>query len=232
MFKKNKKIIILILTFLGVVILILVSLLYLPLINIDKYLISSLNNGTEAIENKDKIADYKNGYNFEKFSKEFYKEYKFVYTNYNPIELTITFVASNNCCDKNNDITVYHLKRKSITEFEIYSFAKVFIKNKTFQEAAELAQKYDLAQTNPDPANITVNPKPTQKEIDDAKEANKWLNNEEYLKAGQECVNNPDLIAKNLVQRCIYDLDKKFGKPLDPFLKQRYEGQSSSSSTN
>jgi len=132
-------------------------LIFYPLSKIPDMVIYGKNNSVKTLEDNKPIAEYKNGYNFEKVIKEFYSHYEFVYTNVNPINPTITLVYE----DKNKagvDFEIYKLQRKNLFEYQIYSRRFGYTRDYTYEQTLEFAKKQNLAENNPDPSKIVIKP--------------------------------------------------------------------------
>jgi len=76
---------------------------------------------------------------------------------FKPTYTLVYSYADENVNDRFN-IEVIQYERINIIDWKINSRLSGTIKNKPFQEAVSLAQKYDLSKENPDPENITVFP--------------------------------------------------------------------------
>jgi len=150
MTKKIFIIIIIFLLFIGGV-----SILIYPLFKVPDFIIYAQNNNLVTIENGDIIGGYNNGLNFESFNKKYYSRYEFVYTNYDPLNPTITFI-SERIKTKSIDFEIYKLQRKNFFEYEIYSRRFGYTRDYTYEQTLELAKKQNLAENNPDSKNIIV----------------------------------------------------------------------------
>ena len=162
----------------------LIAILFYPL-----FQSSTLFSNTKAAYNTSletkitggKLASYREGDNFEKYYSEVYNGYQFVVSSYNPLNPTITLIIQN----KNGSISfdLLTLRRKGFNDFDYLTQNGGSIKNKSFQEAIDLAKKYDLSKENPDPSNITVFPAPTREEV-------------QKIKAKQDIIDNPKYVER------------------------------------
>lgn len=87
-------------------------------------------------------------------------EYKIVTTKFDPINPTYSLVykysGDKSTTESAKSVRVFHLKRSRILNFTVSNQIRADIFIKSFQEAVDIAQKYDLSKENPDPENITV----------------------------------------------------------------------------
>jgi hypothetical protein len=146
-------------------------LVYLPFLNFENtknIIINWISSGKETKLTGRKITNYQNGDTFYSVYKDFYSKYDFVTTEYNPFNPIITAIKEN-ISSKDLSIDIYKMQRINLMDFDLYEQRGATIKNKSFEEAVEIAKKYDLSKENPDPTNITVYPAPTKEEVERSK---------------------------------------------------------------
>lgn len=195
---------------LGIVISILVLftiLLFYPLLNFKKTVTGEYDSSTKLTNNGQKIEG-----GFDGYSKIFNKN-EIVITNSNPLNPTFSVVFNFKSNEKTSDVDILHFKRKGLFKLELDNYRSANIKNKSFQEAIAIAQKYDLSNTNPDPKNITVYPAPTPEQIQNIKKSQEITNNPEYQAQKDKCREDArPTLDEEKARLCIEALDKKFGK--------------------
>jgi hypothetical protein len=150
--------------------------------------IIALENKGYVIKNNLQHISYSDNFNFEKYNQKFNSDYKFVITDSNLLKPVVTLIEKS----KNSSLytSIYKLER-NFTNVEVYEKIQVNIQNKSFQEAIELAKKYDLSKENPDPENIIVQTPPTKEEVQKQKDKDKLItdqqNNKEYIEELNKC---------------------------------------------
>jgi hypothetical protein len=146
------------------------AVLFYPFFFIEAIVRDGKNNSAQVSINNSKLANYAEGVDFDSFNDKFYKQYTFVNTSMNPFNPVITFVAEDKNVTDSISVEVYSLRRSNVHNFDFESRYNADIKNKTFEEAVEIARRYDLSKENPDPDNITVFEPPTAEEIEARKQ--------------------------------------------------------------
>ena len=207
--------------------------IYKPFVNRDKLFYQIFDEGFTVSTNgqtqpKPINETYKQ--NTEKYSNKF----EVVITNLNPFNPVLTYVQDSKKDDKNITYDILYLKRNLTNfSFEIESRIISKSKNKSFQEAVEIARKYDLTKENPDPANITVYPAPTKEEVEREKK-NETIKSNPTRKAREDICNNliaplseltnkaggtttPEITTKTKeLNDCFAQLEKDFPTEPDP----------------
>lgn len=177
------------------------------------------NNSVEVTSNGKPLASYQSGYTFEKYYTEIYKKYEFIFTKIDPFSPVVTLVAEEK--DGSSSYNALSLKRIGLSDFSYESQIGGSIKNKTFQEAVEIARKYDLTKENPDPANIVVYPAPTREEVAKSKTRDtkdeELRNNPAFQPDLDKCIS---YIAKTVEEQkvqvqCLKDINTKYNTTYD-----------------
>lgn len=173
--------------------------------NLQKTITNWETNKTEIKVNGMILGNYQNGATFDSFSKEFYKQQQFVISKPDLFNPVISLVREDKCCDEYKKVTIdiYHLKRTGINSFELHSYSNNTIRNRSYQQALEIAKKYDLTKTNPDPANITVFPAPSREEVQRQKDSQKKL---EDMNAINQSLQNQfeEVLKKSTAEQLVF----------------------------
>ena len=192
-FNKKNNIIIIILVF----ILIITGIAFYPLINVDKFIINQENTSFIVKSNGQEIKFTQKDDSFEKFTADFYSQYKFVNTKLDPFNPVISLVKEDKINNKNIQIVIYTLKRIGINNFDIDKYVVANLYTKPFPEAIAIAQKYDLSKENPDPENIRVQTPPTKAEVETKKKRQAISDTPEFQKYDMECFYLPGEVNPN-----------------------------------
>ena len=218
----TKKTIITIITF-AILTICIGTLIFLPFIQFDStknQIIDWISKGQETKLTGQKISDYKNGDNFNTIYADFYSRYEFVTTKFDIVKPLISVVKEDKAT-KFSSIDMYSLNRIGLNNFELLEIRTSSLKNKTFQEAVEIARKYDLTKENPDPANIVVYPAPTREEVAKSKTRDtkdeELRNNPAFQPDLDKCIS---YIAKTVEEQkvqvqCLKDINTKYNTTYD-----------------
>ena len=219
-------------TFIITAIIISVTYIYLPIIQIRAKVVR-IQNSTYTVKSNRQVIEFNdNSKNREQYYKEFYSNLDYITSNYNPINPVVTFVGESKE-SKNSLYSTLFILEKNNFDFEIKSQQQIIFQNKSFQEAVEIARKYDLTKENPDPANITVYPAPTKEEVEREKK-NETIKSNPTRKAREDICNNliaplseltnkaggtttPEITTKTKeLNDCFAQLEKDFPTEPDP----------------
>ena len=111
--------------------------------------------------------EYDNGIIFSGFNKPIPDGYSYISSKKNhnlilskldifkPI-YTLVYSYADESVNNRFNVEIIQYERINVINWKITSRLSGTIKNKSFQEAVSIAQKYNLSKENPDPANITV----------------------------------------------------------------------------
>ena len=203
------------------IIVLLLGYLYYPLLTFNgkSFIAHAEETSTQVKDNGQPLANYANGYNFEKLQNELYKESTVVITDYNPIKPVITFVQDAKS-EQRQDINIYHLQRniQNQNNYDIISFQTAKSFKYSFNDILTIVKQTDLTKTNPNKDDIVVFPVPTKEEVQRQKDSS-LLNQQTHSKADLDFQTYKD----NLVKLSKNELGDNEKKSLCTLLQKYYK---------
>jgi hypothetical protein len=150
----------------SLLIILLIAILIVPsVVYPESIIIDEINSGVKLSgDKKNPITGGWDGYVTETGSKEIVMS-RFDVSN--PVYTLVTKFSNES---PSVSFQVIQLSRTNLVDFEILDYTIASHPDKPFQEAVEIARKYDLTKENPDPENITIFepielPEPTEADI-------------------------------------------------------------------
>jgi len=106
-------------------------------------------------------------------------------------------------------IQVIYLKRTGILDFKVIDYNGVFLYNKTFEEAVEMAKQQDLSTLKPITGEIKVDISPFKDNPEKIQEGSDVYSNPDYQKLFEKCLEETTEFPNvDICQRKVYDMLK------------------------